>query len=494
MAAKPGISSRTRLTLTGILLYQRADMASGCLLVFMLLFSPWAFGTTQTWSIGTMNLCGYLLGALLGLKLWIRYRLGYSALRWDESGRARSLFTVGLSALTVLLLAYSASAALNARADYDPTRLTLSYREYLPWLPHSYDRAATWRAFFDYLAWACAFWALRDWLFGMSSEEGRAARSDSNLVASRPAIPSRLRLLLWILAVNGAVLGIEGIIQRLEGSGELLFLVKPRVNPGAETQFGPYAYRSNAAQYLNMIWPVTLGFWWWLQQTARRRSRGFARHHWLLLCAGIVAACPIISTSRAGALTAMALLALSVAVLISGKRGDGLVKLAVLGVFALALAGGVYFGWQSLNPRLDQLTEGFESRELIYKTARIIADENPVFGTGPGSFENIFQLYRHSPTEYWPAQLHNDWLEILLTFGWVGFGLILLALLMAMAHWWTGGGIVASRRFAWLVWLALGGCLLQARWDFPFQIYSIVFLFLSLCAVLADSGHGQDLA
>jgi O-antigen ligase len=293
--------------------------------------------------------------------------------------------------------------------------------------------------------------------------------------------------------VNGAVLGLEGIIQRLEGSGKLLFYVKPRVNPGAETQFGPFAYRSNAAQYLNLIWPVALGFWWWLQRTGAKHSRRWS-HHLLLVCAIVIAACPIISTSRAGALTSMALMVVAVGVLISGKRTDGLAKLAVLGVFCLSLAGGAWFGWQSLNPRLSELGEGYRARELMYKTARIIADENPVFGTGPGTFEHVFQLYRQSLDEYWPAQLHNDWLELLLTFGWVGFGLILFALGLVIAHGFRSDGIPASRRFVWLVWLALAGCLLQARWDFPFRVYSVVFLFLMLCAsltTLARASRGR---
>jgi hypothetical protein len=36
------------------------------------------------------------------------------------------------------------------------------------------------------------------------------------------------------------------------------------------------------------------------------------------------------------------------------------------------------------------------------------------------------------------------------------------------------------------LWLALAGCLVHARYDFPFQICSIVWLFLILCAVLAN--------
>jgi len=35
-----------------------------------------------------------------------------------------------------------------------------------------------------------------------------------------------------------------------------------------------------------------------------------------------------------------------------------------------------------------------------------------------------------------------------------------------------------------LVWLALGGCLVHARFDFPFQIHSTLLLFLVLCAML----------
>ena len=81
----------SRLTLRTLRLYQHADLASGILIFFMVVFSPWAFGTTQPWSIWTMNLCGYLLGLLLATKLYIRFRLGYRPSRWDgpsDLGRA----------------------------------------------------------------------------------------------------------------------------------------------------------------------------------------------------------------------------------------------------------------------------------------------------------------------------------------------------------------------------------------------------------------------
>ncbi len=72
------------LTLRQLRFYQQADALSGWLIAFMVVFSPWAFGTTQPWSIWTMNSCGYLLGALLAAKLFIRFRRGYRPARWDD--------------------------------------------------------------------------------------------------------------------------------------------------------------------------------------------------------------------------------------------------------------------------------------------------------------------------------------------------------------------------------------------------------------------------
>src|SRR5215471_10165168 len=158
--------------------------------------------------------------------------------------------------------------------------------------------------------------------------------------------------------------------------------------------------------------------------------------------------------------------------------------LGLLGIFfGVTLALGFSLGWNALRPRLLQLQEGFASRQLLYETAQPMAKDYPLFGTGPGSFERLFQLYRSSTETYWPAQLHNDWLETRITFGWVGSGLIAVAFVTILLRWFAPNGLHGDRRFMILMWLALIGCLVHARFDFPFQIYSILFLFLVLCAI-----------
>ena len=470
----------------------------------MVIFCPWAFGTTQPWAIWTMNLAGYALGLMLLMKLWIRDRGRSLAARWDtpardarkgETGEGLSVLDIDgiLRAACAMLLLYVLVSAINSRATYIPSQLSFEYHKHILWLPHSLDGSRTWMAFWNYLALACTFWAIRDWLLGKSEAEDRRSRPPSALVI-RPEraspFPRRLHLLLWFLAINGGLLAIEGIIQRLEGSGRLLFLVHPRVNPAAVTQFGPWAYRANAASWFNLLWPPCLGFWWTLHHHARKKNY---HHHWLLLCAVLMAACPIISTSRGGALITLGLITLAspylfiTTLLINGPRRywNSLPACALVVLFSIFSVGlGLKLGWTALGPRMAELNSSAELREKMYNSARPMACDYPLYGTGAGTFATVFQLYRISTETYWPAQLHNDWLETHITFGWVGGALIALALGCLLARWFNFGTIHGGRRFVSLTWLALAGCLVHARFDFPLQVYSVIFLFLTHCSLL----------
>ena len=197
----------------------------------------------------------------------------------------------------------------------------------------------------------------------------------------------------------------------------------------------------------------------------------------------------MISASRAGALTAAGILILALIYLtVTSWFSGGAFRWGTAGLMLLfltvTLSLGWYFGWDSLAPRMEQLGEGYQNREEMYAAAQPMAKDYPLFGTGPGTFGTVFQLYLFSTETYWPEQLHNDWLETRLTFGWVGFIMLLGALACIGLRWFVPGGIRGSRRFVVLAWLALGGCLTQALFDFPFQIHSTLFLFLVICAIL----------
>src|SRR5271154_6546882 len=115
-----------RLSLRELRLHQSCDDFSGRLIYLMVVFSPWAFGTTESWSIWIMNALGYLLGIFLGIKLAIRKLTGYQPARWGENNfngrnddaRMTQLLVRTLALTTVLLLAYCLIGVVNARSTY----------------------------------------------------------------------------------------------------------------------------------------------------------------------------------------------------------------------------------------------------------------------------------------------------------------------------------------------------------------------------------------
>jgi hypothetical protein len=495
-----------RLRAHHVLIYRACDGLTEPLLYFMVLFGPWAFGTTQGWSVWIINIAGYVTGLLLLTKVAIRALKGHRPPRWTATAhlpsstngpvprsRAAICLTRSLAGLTLAILGYTLISAVNARAAYYPDRRVFEYYDCLGWLPHSYDSSSTWFAFWMYLGLACSFWSIRDWLLEKSRGEELAQwqKPGSGRLCSSAPIPARLRRLLWVLAINGALLAIEGLVQRVAQSPKLLFLVLPQIHQTAETQFGPYAYRANAAQYFNLLWPICLGFWWTLNRVVTHRKT----HHVLLLCGALMAACPIVSTSRGGAIVALGLVTLGALALLAthflmkareteNRRTRTITLTALALFFSTALLLGFSLGWKALKPRLAHIEEGFAGREREYQAVRKMAQDYPWFGVGPGAYATVSELYLPLTDRFWPAQVHNDWLETRITFGWIGSIMIWTALALVLARWFAPGGIHGGRRFMLLTWLALAGCLTHARFDFPFQVHSVVFLFLTLCAML----------
>ncbi|HNQ90752.1 MAG TPA: O-antigen ligase family protein [Verrucomicrobiota bacterium] len=483
--------------------YERLDEWSQWLLLGMVVVSPWLFGTTPGWAIWGMSGMGYVLGVLLLLKRTVRWRWHYRPPRWGEEARVRGQpgvyrpstrvarwLTRVLGLLTVLVLAYTLTAALNWRSRFEDGIQVFNDR-CVRWLPFSYDAPATWSAFWVYLGLAGFFWALRDWLLGKSLwEQGEAEETfPAGAGGMEAGLPQRLSKLLWVLVLNGTVLGAVSILQRLDGTGKLLWLVEPRYGH-ALFHFGPFPYRGNAAQYFNLLWPIGLAFWWTLFRAGQTSERVPVRvgddPHWVLLpCVLILMACPIISASHGGAVITLCLAvgALGVAV-VTNWRASWRMRLGITAPFLVAVSLVGYLGWSQYQRGLTSaFADDLGDRIQIYENARQMAADHPWYGTGPGTFPAVYQIYRPSLEHQEAAYAHNDWLQTRITFGWIGFGAILLMLVHPVVRWWIRDGIYSRWDFAAMLILAMGGSLFHARFDFPFQIYSIVLLFLVLAAM-----------
>lgn len=462
------------------------ELATEVLLYGLVCFSPWAFGATQDWAVRWMN------GGCYGLAILWLAQLGWA--RWTRQVRPRWIpavagrsrgprwWTVSLAVATVLIPAWCLVSALNARADfvYPPGRW--EYFNCLRWLPHSYDRDATWELFWRLLAVCLAFWAIRDWLLVADPREANQAE------AGKPpdGLPARWRRLAWVLAINASLIAIEGIIQRRMGQPKLLWKIKPVLRPSPKAHFGPWAYRSNAAQYFLLAWPWILGVWAALHRHALRWPAGMRRHqhHLLLPCVALMAVVPLVSLSRAGAILGVASLLATLGCLVLGLWWNRHF-LAGGGVLLL----GLMVGWAGYRLEWNRLARRFaepsidSDRSVIWANTWRMVEDFGAWGIGPGTFGSVYLNYWTTPKDRGAAHVHNDWLELLVTFGWVGALAPVAGLLLVLWPAGPGRGLVGSGFLHLGTCLALFNGVAYGVVDFPLKVYSVLFLFVLLCAV-----------
>ena len=158
------------------ILHSLADKFTEILIFFTIVFSPWAFGSTEYWSIWVMNFTAYGIGILLILK-WIIRRTNFSSsiindknninLKQNRFHLINKFGNILSASLMLLLLGYILISAINARASFNLETNEYSYFENINKIfPHSYDARGTWFVFWQYLGLVILFWGTRDWLAG----------------------------------------------------------------------------------------------------------------------------------------------------------------------------------------------------------------------------------------------------------------------------------------------------------------------------------------
>jgi O-antigen ligase len=466
------------------------DSVSGAVLLLMAVLAPWMLGATTRETIWALNGLGFLSGAL-----WIAQRVicsrasagpqppvAYPGARWPM---------VCVSGLVIILLGYVLCSALNSKASLQYTftpgypfasGVEIDHHESIEWLPQSHDRDRTLRAFWKYLAIVLSFAAARDWLMGASRRERRSGDG-------APRFPGdRMQWLLWTLAINAAAVSLVGMLQRLDGTQQLLWIAPNHIN-GGHGAFGPFPYRSSGAQYLNLMWPLTLGFWWVLRRrnvarrSAAQRSGGDP-HVLLLVLAALTAAGVVVANSRGGFLVLVGLLVAVFALMMLWSKHQTGFKLGLVAAIVAVLGVGGWLGGEAMMARFRSEDLGrMSGRKLIYADTARMAQDFAVFGSGAETFAPLYYFYRKKDPE-WNAYVHDDYLETRVTFGTVGFVIILMIFLAVWLVPFFGNGIPAPPEFFLLIGVAMVGILAHAKFDLPFQIYSIHSQFVLLCAVL----------
>jgi O-antigen ligase len=427
-----------------------------------LIYAPWAYGATTSASIQITN--WILLAALV---LWAVALL---------VSRRMPRFPRLLFFLAVALLCLGGWMVFNARSIYDSDFFVfVPLRNFAPPLAGSVDYAIS------------AAWIMRGaLLLGTILFVANLSQSD------------RWLLRLWyVIGLIGGSIAILGLLQKATGAQMIFWQPPPPEDVRVTTLFATYYYHGNAGAFLNLVWPLTAGL---VIRAFTSGSHPWMRAIWTSLFLLTVAAV-LANTSRMAQLVALLLL-----IAICLQFGPMLVRrlpgtgksVALAGALAIiltliAFAQASHFEqslnrWQSAGEHIPNDARWQASRVAL----RALSDTG-FLGFGPGTFRVVFPTYNVIASNQVPGTwrfLHEDYLQTLLEWGWLGS--ILWALLF------FGGLIVGIRTYKharreWtprrrvlqpLVVIALMGVALHAVVDFPFQIESIqlyVATYLGLC-------------
>lgn len=239
------------------------------------------------------------------------------------------------------------------------------------------------------------------------------------LTATRAVTPrARLVVVLGLLAV-GVLQSSLGGWQQFSGERLALFgLLEPQ-DYGRRAS-GLYICPNHLAGFLEMIVPLGLGVACWSRRSLALRAVALAG-----AAAGLFGLA--LTGSRGGYVSAACGLAVFAAgslwMLCWAGRRQALTGLTVAGVMLLPLLAGlgaIYSRQQGVQVRVARLQSTEDGRFQLWQGAWAQAQLQPLIGTGSGTHHYYARLFRPSTVQADPVHAHNDYLELLAEYGWLG--------------------------------------------------------------------------
>lgn len=252
---------------------------------------------------------------------------------------------------------------------------------------------------------------------------------------------SKLLRLLYLMVLMGSLLSIIGMVQRFFGA-EKIYGVWGPLYRGDQSFFGPYVNPNHFAGYVAMVIPIAVALF--LRQTERIDVSGpSGLRKWvrwlkepdgyvalfLLLGLTVMVSALFISLSRGGIFA----FAGSMIFLITTLSLRGGWRWILAHGFLGALFAGLFAFWLGFVPfetsmktfaRLFQ-DSNVQFRLQVWSDAWRMLRDFPLFGTGLGTFAHIYPKYKTVLSQTTVMYPENDFLQILVETGFVGFGVVI---------------------------------------------------------------------
>ncbi len=289
-----------------------------------------------------------------------------------------------------------------------------------------------------------------------------------------------LKSLGALVSAYGTSIAIFAMLQGLTPNGRLYWLRTPRFGGWI---YGPYVNHNHYAGLMEMLFPVPLAVAFSARATRGNRFLGG-------LSAMIMASTILLSGSRGGMAALAAQLVLLGVLFYQRKRSTP--RCAILALAALVVGLVVWVGGADLTTRLGTFPQ--ETRLELSGGTRINIDRDtlrmfvkkPILGWGLGTFGDVYPQYRSFPTNLILDQAHNDYLQLLVETGTVGFLTMLWFLYLvyrtAIIRLRTRAES-ADATLAAVAIVGITGILIHGLVDFNLQIPANAAWFFVLCAL-----------
>ncbi|TFF25115.1 O-antigen ligase domain-containing protein [Jiella endophytica] len=306
------------------------------------------------------------------------------------------------------------------------------------------------------------------------------------------------------LALLGAAVALFGLVRHAAFPDLRLF---GQVYLDRADVTSVFVNRNNAATFFGLASLAGLGWLAWHRTRGDRRRAGRPGATGLIRLAphsGTIAICLgflstilalLLTRSRAGVLLSALALLLPIAFFLAAnirRLADRRTQwLAVGGTVAAAIVAVAVLGQRTILRA--ELIGTNDERFCLYRETLAAIRDHPLFGTGFGTFDDVFPAYRLAQCGIYglPERAHNSYLEAYLGLGLPFLLLLAVCLAALLGIYWNGLTQRRRLRPIPIVCLsALGLMLAHSAVDFPIQIHGIAIYF----AALLGCGAGVSLA
>ncbi len=271
---------------------------------------------------------------------------------------------------------------------------------------------------------------------------------------------SQFEMLARLFAVYGALVAAFAVLQGLAPNGKLYWIWA--LEQGGSI-YGPYVNHNHYAGLMEMLTPFPL----------------------------------VLAATRFTNMAAFVAQMVVLGILLVRKREGRWKQPLLLGAFlAMVIVFLVWMGGNELTRRLISIHS--EAREEINGGVRLSIDRDclrmlikrPFLGWGLGTFPIVYPEFRSFYTTFFVNQAHNDYLQLLVETGLVGFSIAVWFLVLTFRQAatklkdWTE---TASGAITVAAMLGCVGILVHSFLDFNLQIPANAALFYVLCAIAASA-------